>query len=159
MIWLRSMNTIPPPELKVTDTREMKALLVEIVVLFQLAGYSGFAKGQVLWSILSFPSPNPSHTSQSWAWDAVTPSGCTLLRTDLDAFHVPWVVASLSAGPPLWRSSTSSVWHSECRKTPIINTKEAQAPIPFHSVNTFIHAWRRHLGLLITLALVVLCNV
>ena len=60
------MNTIPPPELKVTDTREMKALLVEIVVLFQLAGYSGFAKGQVLWSILSFPSPNPSHTSQSW---------------------------------------------------------------------------------------------
>lgn len=88
MTWLRSMNTISPPELKVIDTREMKVLLAEIVVLFQLAGYSGFAKGQVLWSILNFPSPSPSHTFKAGAWAAVTPGGCTLLlRADLDAFH------------------------------------------------------------------------
>lgn len=60
MIWLRSMNTIPPPELKVIDTREMKVLLAEIVVLLQLAGYSGFAKEQILWSI-SQPTPHLSN--------------------------------------------------------------------------------------------------
>ena len=90
MIWLRSMNTIPPPELKFIHTREIKVLLAEIMVLFPLAGYSGFAKGQVLWSILNFPSPSPSHTFKAGAWAAVTPGGCTpLLRADLDAFHVP----------------------------------------------------------------------
>lgn len=84
------MNTIPPPELKAIDTREMKVLLAEIVVLLQLAGYSGSAKGQVLWSIFNFHFPAHPTPLKPVAWAVVTPGEWTpLFRADLDAFHVP----------------------------------------------------------------------